>query len=119
MTLTLLEKLFHLSPLKIQEELIVRDGNILKGADLTYSNLNYAEQANMPVATSGSITLNQSARVIAQADSTQGAGNTSLALGTLGSDNEALGVTLSVLPGTLINTKVYRTTITYELVAGV
>jgi len=94
-------------------------GNILKGADLIYSNLNYADQTNMPVATSGSVTLSQSASVIAQADSTQGAGNTSLALGRLGENNQTSGVTLSVLPGTLINTKTYRTTITYELVAGV
>lgn len=111
------------------------DGNILPGASLTLSNLNYADRQNAPVATEGSVELNNEAVVIAKADAEQGSGVSSLAFGQLQKEKEktrndkvsrsdqlvdkTAGVTLSVLPGSIVNSKNYTTSITYELVAGV
>lgn len=106
---------------KKDDEFKDEGGNILKGATLTYSNLHYSGQSNVPEATPGDIQINRDAAVIASANNTQGSGITSLALENIKKEttDQTSGVTLDVLPGTIINSKTYTSSITYELVAGV
>lgn len=108
---------------------------VLTGAILKYSGLRYAEGDMEPNATAGDITLSKDAQAIATADATHGAGNSSLALGTLKEEteksydqdgkevdtkvNKTAGINLSVPAGTVINTGTYTTSVTYELTAGV
>ncbi len=99
-------------------------GNILEGAELIYSDLNYAEQQNSPEAIKGDIVISEAASVIAIANENQGSGLTSLALGYAdnmkkGDEKTTTGVVLNILPGTNLNDDCYTTSITYELVAGV
>ncbi|MFK4956335.1 WxL domain-containing protein [Lactococcus garvieae] len=108
---------------------------VLKGAVLKFSGLHYAAGDLMPTATAGDIALSSEAQTIASADAEHGAGNTSLALGSLQEETEksvdengeatetkvqkTVGVNLSVPSGTVINTGTYSTSVTYELTAGV
>lgn len=103
----------------------------LKGAQLTFSGLRYADSVTAPTAISGNIVLGSTAAVIAQADETTGSGVTSLALGSLAEEtetaadgsqsqvNKTSGVNLSIPRGTAIDTGTYSTSVTYELTAGV
>lgn len=115
--------------LTVQQDGDFKKGDdVLTGAALKFSGLNYASGPLLPTAVTGDLTLSDSAQKIASADKTTGAGNTSLALGQLQSEldtvskqnvNKTPGVNLSIPNGTIINTGTYQTTITYELTAGV
>ncbi|EOH93526.1 hypothetical protein UAW_02476 [Enterococcus haemoperoxidus ATCC BAA-382] len=91
--------------------------NKLEGAELTFSNLYYANVEGAPKARAGEITLGLEAQEIASADKHTGIGKWSLGLGTLQDDGTTNGVNLSISKKAAINTDAYSTSITYELVA--
>ncbi|WP_084038866.1 WxL domain-containing protein [Brochothrix campestris] len=94
----------------------------LKGAELTYSNLFFAQVAGAPTASAGAIVLGADAQEIASADAETGSNQWSLGLGTLQvtedeAPSQTNGVTLTVPKGTVKNTATYNTSVTYELTA--
>lgn len=93
--------------------------NILKGAELIFSNLySGSGQAASPNVITSTLTLSTQETVIAGAGVTNGSGQHSIGLGKLDAvTNTTNGVTLRVPNGTAINADQYKTTITYNLTA--
>lgn len=91
--------------------------NVLKGAELTYSNLYYADKEGAPTVKSGAITLSTTAQELSSASTETGIGNWSLGLGEVQEDGTTNGVKLTVPQTTAKNTDTYSTTVTYELTA--
>ncbi|EOJ65471.1 WxL domain-containing protein [Enterococcus faecalis] len=97
----------------------------LKGAELSLSNLAYADLVGAPTATTNKIVLNEEAKEVAKAGINQGVGAWSLAMGQLDGSIEqgedkvmnktTSGITLSLPANTVIDTQTYSTTITWEL----
>ncbi|MEC5317208.1 WxL domain-containing protein [Enterococcus casseliflavus] len=94
-------------------------GEVLKGAEVTYSNMYSGNgEATAPTVVTSSVTLTDQEQAIAGADTTNGGGQHSIGLGQLDSaTNTTNGVTLTVPNGTAINADQYKTTITYNLTA--
>ncbi|MEC5317123.1 WxL domain-containing protein [Enterococcus casseliflavus] len=92
---------------------------VLKGAEVTYSNMySGSGEATAPTVVTSSVTLTDQEQVIAGAGTTNGGGQHSIGLGQLDSaTNTTNGVTLTVPNGTAINADQYKTTITYNLTA--
>lgn len=93
------------------------EGNELVGAELSLSNLFYADKAGAPQASTGKLTLSATAQEIAKANEEQGIGSWSIGLGQLDSNGQTDGVTLSVPGTTAKNTAAYTTSVTWELTA--
>lgn len=94
--------------------------NVLTGAEITLSGINYANVAGAPTATATDVVINHSAQEISSAGKTTGIGKWSVALGKLsGNEGEQVtnGVTLTVPSTTAKNADKYSTTLTWELVA--
>ncbi|EKB7620714.1 WxL domain-containing protein, partial [Enterococcus faecalis] len=100
---------------------------ILKGAELSLSNLSYANLVGSPVVVTNKIVLGKDEKDIAKAGMTQGVGAWSLAMGRLDGEVEqgegedkvtnktTSGITLSIPANTTIDTQTYFATITWEL----
>lgn len=91
--------------------------NVLRGAELTYTNLFYADREGAPTAKTGDITLSTIAQELSSASETTGIGNWSLGLGELQEDGTTTGVKLTVPQTSAKNTDTYTATVTYELTA--
>lgn len=101
-------------------------GAVLAGAQLSLSNLRYADVNGAPKAAKGEITLGNEAKDISRAGDGEGIGAWSLALGDLqgGEQGEGedkvtnqttTGITLSVPSTSAKNTGTYSTTVTWTL----
>ncbi|HIB1912182.1 TPA: WxL domain-containing protein [Enterococcus faecium] len=96
------------------------NNNVLTGAEITLSGINYANVAGAPTATATDVVINQAAQEISSANKETGIGNWSVALGQLsGNEGEQVtkGVTLTVPSTTAKNADKYSTTLTWELAA--
>lgn len=94
--------------------------DILKGAELTYSNLYYTDAVGAPKVTPGNVVLSTTAQEIASAGKDNGIGQWPLALGHLQGEEDSKttnGVTLTVPSTTIKEEGSYKTTVTYELLA--
>ncbi|HCT9166891.1 TPA: WxL domain-containing protein [Enterococcus faecalis] len=109
--------------LQAKQDDVFTDGSgaVLEGAELSLSNLRYAELEGAPKASKGKIVLGEEAKEISLAGTNEGIGAWSLALGSLGNEGEqgrpTNGVTLSVPSTSAKNTGTYSTTVTWSLVA--
>jgi hypothetical protein len=104
---------------KVDKDFVDSKGNPLKGAELSFSNMKFADHAGAPLA-GEDVTLSNEAQTIASADSNNGIGVWSMALGELSGEEGSQttsGVTLHVPTTSSKNTGGYNTTITYELTA--
>ncbi|EME8160665.1 WxL domain-containing protein [Enterococcus faecium] len=104
---------------KIDGDFADSSGNILKGAELHFSNLYSGNgQTNAPEVTQGDIVLNKNDEEIAKAGVNNGVGLNSIGLGKLDTTtNTTNGVKLTV-PGSIAkDTEEYKTTVTYTLTA--
>ncbi|EKB7620696.1 WxL domain-containing protein, partial [Enterococcus faecalis] len=104
-----------------------KDSEELKGAEISLSKLAYPVLEGAPQLSSDKIVLTKEAKEVAKAETNQGSGSWTLALGNLeeteqGNEKEqevnkiTRGVTLSVPTTTSKNTGNYMTTVTWELV---
>lgn len=94
--------------------------NVLTGAEITLSGINYANIAGAPTATATDVVINQAAQEISSANQDTGIGNWAVALGQLsGSEGEQVtkGVKLTVPSTTAKNADKYSTKLTWELAA--
>ncbi|MEB7428076.1 WxL domain-containing protein [Enterococcus faecalis] len=108
-----------------ENEFVGENKQPLKGAELSLSNLSYANLVGAPTATANKIVLGQEAKEVAKAGMNQGIGAWSLAMGQLDSSVEqgedkvmsktTSGITLSLPANTVIDTQTYSTTVTWEL----
>lgn len=109
--------------LQAKQDDVFKDGSgaVLVGAELSLSNLRYADLKGAPNASEGKIVLGEEAKEISLAGTDEGIGAWSLALGSLGDAGEqgrtTNGVTLSVPSTSAKNTGTYSTTVTWSLVA--
>ncbi|HHZ8017998.1 TPA: WxL domain-containing protein [Enterococcus faecalis] len=109
--------------LQAKQDDVFKDGSgaVLVGAELSLSNLRYADKNGAPNATEGKIVLGEEAKEISLAGTDEGIGAWSLALGELGEagaqGRTTNGVTLSVPSTSAKNTGTYSTTVTWELSA--
>lgn len=109
--------------LQAKQDDVFTDGSgaVLEGAELSLSNLRYADLNGAPNASKGKIVLGEEAKEISLAGTNEGIGAWSLALGSLGDEGEqgrtTNGVTLSVPSTSAKNTGTYSTTVTWSLVA--
>ncbi|MDB1688381.1 WxL domain-containing protein [Enterococcus casseliflavus] len=103
---------------KLDDDFKDAAGNVLNGAELSFSNLHYTSENGAPTVHAGEIVLSKDAQEISSADATTGIGQWSVALGeldaTAGTTN---GVLLTVPNTTIKNTATYSTSVTYELTA--
>jgi hypothetical protein len=104
---------------KLDKEFVDSKGNPLKGADLSFSNMKFADREDAPTA-GENVTLSNEAQEIASTDANHGIGVWSMALGQLSGEAGSQttdGVTLTVPTTSSKNTDGYSTTVTYELTA--
>lgn len=93
-------------------------GHELDGATITLSGLRYSNTtSSAPVANQNTIVLGQSSKTLATANSTQGVGAWTLALGTSDGSGHTDGVTLRIPANTTKNNTKYSTAIVWDLVA--
>lgn len=98
-------------------QLIDASGHELQGATISLSGLRYSSSsASAPIANQNTITLSSAAQTVATADSTQGSGAWSMAMGTEDQGNTN-GVVLRIPANTTKNDTMYSTSIVWELVA--
>lgn len=93
--------------------------DVLKGAELHFSNLFYAAQEGAPTATAEEIVLGSEAQEISSATAESGIGQWSVGLGKLQGEKGSQttnGVTLTVPKTSAKSTATYSTTVTWELV---
>lgn len=102
---------------KIDGDFTDSNGQVLKGAEVTFSNLYSGNgQTNAPKVNGGSITLSTAEQAIAGADASNGVGRNSIGLGQLDTTtNTTNGVTLTIPDNSVVNADQYSTTITYNL----
>lgn len=94
------------------------ENNELKGAELSLSNLYYADVEGAPTANTGNVVLGTEAQEVASADSKTGIGSWSVGLGKLDAEkNTTNGVKLSIPQTTAKNTATYTAEVTWELTA--
>lgn len=110
--------------LQAKQDGVFKDGSgaVLVGAELSLSNLRYANLKGAPNASEGKIVLGEEAKEISLAGTDEGIGAWSLALGSLGEEpgeqgRTTNGVTLSVPSTSAKNTGTYSTTVTWTLSA--